>query len=316
VSVLDRYEAFVVDLDGVCYLDGVLFEGVPEALYEIVAAGKTLLFVTNNSYRTPEEYAAFLSASPFEADPDSIVTSSMSAARLVREILDDQGNPVSGIVVAGGKGLVAAIEGVGIDAVAPEDWPNASMPAAIALGIDRGFDYYRLSRLASFVRDGAVFIATNTDSTYPTPDGLVPGAGAIVAAVEVASGKKATIAGKPHRPMVRLVSEILGNRDALVVGDRPDTDLAFAHELGLDSALVLSGVSGMDEALSAPYPPKFVAASLSELVSNPVEISKAPNREDDIPGGNADKAPNREAEIAGGEADKAPEAMRGDKSAT
>lgn len=285
MEALASYDAFVVDLDGVCYVDGVLFDGISEALHELEASGKDLVFVTNNSFRTPETFAAYLTAGPFEADPASIITSSTSAAGLLRRILEDRENPRFEAVVAGGEGLVSAVRGAAVETFAPEDWPAEEPPPGIVVGLDRRLDYRRLSLLATFAREGAAFVATNTDSTYPTPGGLVPGAGSIVAAVEVASGKKAEIAGKPHRPMVELVAEAIGERNALVVGDRPDTDLAFAHNLGVDSALVLTGVGGIDEALASPYPPRFVGRSLPDLLADPVELTRSAEGRLEVVGG-------------------------------
>ncbi len=273
VDLLERYDAFLVDLDGVCYLDGEVFEGVPEALHEMEARGKLLLFVTNNSYRTPDDYARFLTTGPYRADPRRILTSSASAARLLRRQLEVGTLADETVVAAGGRGLLEALNAAGFSVRPPEEWEESGSPGAVALGVDRKFNYERLSRLASIVRQGAVFVATNSDATYPTPRGLEPGAGSIVAAVEVASGRKATLAGKPHLPMVELVREYLGERTALVVGDRPETDGAFAERLGFDSAIVLSGVSGLGEALSSPAPPRYLARSLAELVREPVELA-------------------------------------------
>ncbi len=273
VDLLERYEAFLVDLDGVCYLDGEVFEGVPEALEEIEARGKLLLFVTNNSYRTPDDYARFLTSGPFRADPRRILTSSASAARLLRRELEAGALADETVVAAGGRGLLEALREAGFSVRVPEEWDKACPPGAVAVGVDRQFTYERLSRLASILRGGAVFVATNSDATYPTPRGLEPGAGSIVAAVEVASGRRATLAGKPHSPMVQLVREFLGARRALVVGDRPETDGAFAERLGFDSAIVLSGVSGLGEALSSPVFPRYLARSLAELVREPVELA-------------------------------------------
>lgn len=290
MDALCEYDAFVIDLDGVCYVDGALFPGVPEALEKIRVSSKKLLFVTNNSYRTPDQFASYLTAGPFRADPKTIITSSLSAARLVTGMLAEGARGRPRAVAAGGDGLFQALRSAGIEAVEPEEWPNGAPPEAVVVGIDRRFDYRRLSTLARFVREGAVFVATNTDATYPTAEGLVPGAGSIVAAVEVASSTKAIVAGKPHAPMVELTSEALGDARALVVGDRPDTDLAFAHALGADSALVLSGVGKLSEGLSYSYPPRFVAQSLSELVTDPVELRRSADGEIEVIGGNKDLA--------------------------
>ena len=294
---LETYEAFVIDLDGVCYLDGRLFEGVPEALFKIESTGARVVFVTNNSYRTPEAFAQMLTAGPFKADPSQVLTSSAAAARMMLQTLTERLSGKEGVtplkprvVAAGGKGVHDALRKVGIEPVAPEEWSDPEAPPGVVLGVDRNFNYQRLSLLSRFIREGSEFIATNEDPTYPTPSGLVPGAGAVVAAVEVASGRKARVAGKPHWPMVDLVSNQLGDAHALVVGDRWDTDLAFAHRLGFDSALVLSGVASLEDAVRSPYPPKLVAKSLPTLLDNPVLILRGPKGDISAEGGDPEIA--------------------------
>lgn len=289
-----QYDNFVVDIDGVCYLDGELFEGVPEALARIEARGRQLFFVTNNSYRTPERFAAALTKTPYEADPARIVTSSQAAARYVaEELLGPRGGDLevgsprrvvtgrasgSEVVFVGGEGLYRALQDAGLDAREPEEWEGEGVPVAVVVGIDRRFDYRRLATLADLVRGGAALVATNTDATYPTPQGLQPGAGSLVAAVEVAAGKKAVVAGKPHAPMVELVRQRIPHGKTLVIGDRPETDVEFARALGADAALVFTGVSRPGDLASASTLPRWVARSLPALLDEPVEVIEREGR--------------------------------------
>lgn len=289
-----EYDNFVVDIDGVCYLDGQLFEGVPEALATLEARGLQLFFVTNNSYRTPERFAAALTKAPYEADPARIVTSSQAAARYVAgEVVGFRQDDLEGcgpgrvaagtlsrreVVFAGGEGLYRALEEAGLHALEPEEWGGEGVPAAVVVGIDRRFYYGRLAALSDLVRRGARFVATNTDATYPTPRGLEPGAGSLVAAVEVAAGKKAVVAGKPHAPMVELVRRRMPEGRTLVIGDRPETDVEFARALGADAALVFTGVAGTGDLVSSPTLPRWVARSLPALLDAPVEVVESEGR--------------------------------------
>ena len=137
---------------------------------------------------------------------------------------------------------------------------------AVVVGFSREFDFDRLTVAADAARGSALFVATNLDPTYPIDGGLVPGAGALAAAVATAAGRRPEVAGKPGRPMADLVRSRFGS-EGVVIGDRPSTDGAFARALGWPFALVLSGVAGADgeEAVPDP-PPPFVAADLARLV--------------------------------------------------
>jgi 4-nitrophenyl phosphatase len=136
---------------------------------------------------------------------------------------------------------------------------------AVVVGFHRSFDYEGLRRAATAVRRGARLIGTNDDATYPTPDGPIPGGGAILAAVATGAGRTPTVAGKPYAPMATLVREVLGSLDgAVMVGDRPDTDGRFAVTLGVPFALVLSGVTAAADLPVEPAP-AVVADDLARL---------------------------------------------------
>ncbi len=247
-----------------CDLDGVVWRGdepISAAAPGIAAlrdAGLRVAFVSNNSNSPVDEVAAKLERMGIPAVRDDVVTSALAAAWLLQHSLA----PGSRVLVCGGPGVRDALLGAGLQPV--DDRPAD----AVVVGFHREFDYGALDRASHAVRDGARFVATNLDATYPVPGGLIPGAGALVAAVATAAGSTPEVAGKPEAPMVGLLRERYGDA-GLVVGDRPSTDGALADAIGWPFALVLSGVTAAvappgGEAIPDPSPP-FVGADLGVL---------------------------------------------------
>lgn len=241
---------WVFDLDGVLWLGDEPIAGSADAVAEVRNRGEEILFVTNNSYVPLGAYEDKLEAMGVPAEGQVVSSATVGAA------LVEAGESV---LAVGGPGIVQAVEARGASVVgeAPAD--------AVVVGIDRDFDYDVLSRAVTAVLGGARFIATNDDPTYPTPEGPLPGGGAIVAAVAAASGVDPVIAGKPHQPMVDLVRSRLG-ATGVMVGDRPSTDGLFAVELGYDFGLVLSGVVGPDDLPVQPAP-THTGTDLADLVA-------------------------------------------------
>lgn len=239
---------FALDLDGVIWLADDRISGSAEAVARLRAAGEPVVFCTNNSSHPVGAVEAKLERHGIPGRGD-VMTSAMAAATLVE--------PGERVLVCGGPGVVEALETRGAIVVRDGD------ADAVMVGFHRDFDYERLRIAATAVRRGARLLATNNDSTYPTPDGLVPGGGAILAAVETGAGEKALVAGKPNAPMAALVRARLGDVGTMV-GDRPDTDGEFARALGYEFALVLSGVSTGHEGMQPV--PDLVAPDLATLV--------------------------------------------------
>jgi HAD superfamily hydrolase (TIGR01450 family) len=239
----------VLDLDGVVWLGDQPIPGAAEAVGTLRARGERVLFATNNSFARLAEQEAKLERFGIPAHGD-VLTSAMAAARLVEAW--------ERALVCGGPGIAEALEGRGATPVRDGD------ADAVVVGFHRDFDYERLRVAVRAVQRGARLIATNDDATYPTPDGPIPGGGAIVAAVAYTSGVRAGVAGKPHAPMADLVREV-GGETGTVVGDRPETDGAFARTLGYRFALVLSGVTHETDLPVEPAP-DTVAPSLAALV--------------------------------------------------
>jgi 4-nitrophenyl phosphatase len=249
----------------VCFdLDGVIWRGdtpIPRAAEGVAAirdAGLKVGFLSNNSSMVVGDVVAKLVQAGIAAEPDEVITSAVAAASLLAADLAHG----SRVLVCAGRGVVEALIAVKLE-------PVREPPAeAVVVGFHRDFDYDALERASRAVRAGARFVATNLDATYPTADGLIPGAGSIVAAVATASGHDPEVAGKPEAPTATLVHRRLGTK-GVMVGDRPSTDGAMAAKLGWPFALVLSGVTAAvappgGEAIPSP-PPPYVAADVGEL---------------------------------------------------
>jgi HAD superfamily hydrolase (TIGR01450 family) len=244
---------WILDLDGVLWLGDDAIPGSADAVERLRTRGDRVLFVSNNSSARVREYLAKLERVGVPAESDDLVTSGQAAASLL-----DAGQTA---LVCAGPGVEEALEARDVRTV-------RSGPAdAVVVGWHRDFDYEGLNRAAQAVMHGAQLIGTNDDPTYPTPEGPIPGGGAILAAVATASGVEPTVAGKPNVPMVELVRARLGGAvdGVMVVGDRPSTDGRFAVALGVRFALVLSGVTKKGDLPVDPEPTE-IAADLSSLV--------------------------------------------------
>jgi HAD superfamily hydrolase (TIGR01450 family) len=231
------------------------------AFGRVRAAGIGVVFCTNNSAQTVEHYRAKLARHGVEASPDEIVTSAVVCG----EMLAARGFAGGRALVIGGPGLEQSVSAAGL---AVEDDPEPSTIDVVALGLDETFDYYALRRAALAIHAGAELFATNDDATYPAPRGEEwPGAGAILAAVEVASGRRAEVMGKPHPPMMDAVARRLTECRAIaIVGDRPQTDLRGGMARGWTTILVTSGVVSPEDAPKVDPAPDVILGSLADLV--------------------------------------------------
>ncbi len=242
---------WVLDLDGVVWLNGEAIPGSAEGVAALRASGVRAVFCTNNSSLTVGELRRRLAHVGIDADPGDVVTSAEAAAGMVA--------PGSRVVALAGEGVTEALGARGVEVVkeGPAD--------AVVVGWTRHFDFEGLARASSAVRAGARLIGTNEDATYPTPEGLLPGGGSLLAAVATASETRPEVAGKPHRPLADLLARRAPDV-AAVVGDRPATDGRLAELLGVPYALVLTGVTRPGEPIEEP-PVAAVAADLGALVT-------------------------------------------------
>lgn len=225
------------DLDGVVYRGSKPIPGVGEALERLLGSVESVQFITNNSTRTPDDAADKITRlTGVHVRGEQVITSGQAAMAL----LDESDGPV---FVVGEQGLRDAVEAVGLGLT--EDPESAR---SVVVGLTRSLTYDILHDAMRAVRSGARFVATNTDPTFPTEEGLAPGCGAIVAAIAAASGAQPEVAGKPHAAMRDLIKSRVNGR-VWVIGDRLDTDIALAaSEPGWRSVLVLTGITDRNAA--------------------------------------------------------------------
>ncbi len=243
----------VFDLDGVVYLGDAGVPGSAEALTAITEMGWHLVFATNNSTKTRQTVLEHVAQrTGFLGTGADVVTSGMAAAAWA--LRDHQR-----VYVVGEQGLRDTLTDAGLEIV------TADHAEAVIVGLDRDIDYEAIAIAARLVRNGATYIATNTDATLPTQSGPVPGAGSIVAAITAASGCQPTSCGKPETPMIEMIrARIKGDR-VWVVGDRPETDLAMARRSGWEAVLVLTGVTDRGVAISAENAPDHTVESIASV---------------------------------------------------
>ena len=258
---MTRPAVVACDLDGVVWRGDDPIESATHGIRELRSAGLHVAFVSNNSNSPVGDVVAKLDRMGIPASPADVVTSAMAAAWLLAQSLE----PGARVLVCGGPGVREALASEGLEAV------DDGRAAAVVVGFHREFDYAALERASRAVRDGARFVATNLDATYPIRGGLIPGAGSLVAAVATAAGATPEVAGKPAEPTVGLIRARFGTA-GVVVGDRPTTDGALATALGWPFALVLSGVTAAvappgGEAIPDPAPP-FVGDDLGALTAD------------------------------------------------
>ncbi len=214
-----------------------------------------MVFLTNNSSMEIGAVISKLGDMGIEVDPDELITSALAAAALVE--------PGQTALVCAGPGVEEALRERGANTV------REGEADAVVVGWHPDFDYDRLKAAADAVMGGARLIGTNDDATYPTGDGPIPGGGALLAAVSVASGTEPVVAGKPHEPVAELIGERFGTIDTLV-GDRPSTDGKLAQRLGARFLLALSGVTKEDDLPVEPEPDE-VGPDLAALVAEDEE---------------------------------------------
>jgi glycerol 3-phosphatase-2 len=257
VPVIDEYDGFLVDLDGVVWVGRDPVPGSPEALATMITAGKEVVFVTNNPSKPPEAYAERLQGMGIAVGPERIVTAGLVVARMAAEAA----GPGGAALVLGRQALRDRVAGEGLRLVDLEH-PTEAAVVVVSGFIEFDYEYLRAAKWA--LDAGAALIATSHDPTMPMPEGEWPGSGAVLAAVEVASGKVAEIAGKPEHHLFELaLSRIPDAKRVAMVGDRLSSDIAGGNAAGLDTIHVLSGTS---EDPIEGLEPTHTVANLAALV--------------------------------------------------
>ena len=258
-GMLTGLDGLICDLDGVMYRGAEPIDGSPETIERLTRLGVHVVFCTNNANPTIAHYHEKLASMGVRTERNDLVTSAVVLA----EVLGEEGAAGRSAIVVGGEGLREALRSVDVFV---DDDPSSRTADYVVVGFDPDFTYEALKRASFAVQDGAELIAANADASFPAPDGLWPGAGALVAAVEMASGGRARVMGKPHEPMMRVARRRLGSATRIaIVGDRPNTDLEGGRSMGWVTILVLSGVTPRSEIDGAEPRPDIVLERLADL---------------------------------------------------
>ncbi|MGQ4517334.1 HAD hydrolase-like protein [Streptomyces sp. DW26H14] len=269
-ALSEAYDTALLDLDGVVYTGGDAVEHAVDALAVARAAGMRLAYVTNNALRPPQVVADHLTELGVPAGADDVITSAQAVARLIADEVPEGAK----VLVIGGEGLELALRERGLVPVDSAD----DGPVAVAQGYG-GPDmvWRRFWEACAAINAGAPWFVSNTDLTIPSPRGIVPGNGAAVEVVRIATGAEPRVAGKPLPPMHRETVLRTGARRPLVVGDRLDTDIEGAFNGGVDSLLVLTGVTDARQLLAAQprHRPTYVDADLRGLTAGQPEVRDA-----------------------------------------
>lgn len=261
-SLLRRYDHVLLDLDGCLWVGGAATRDAPRALDALRAAGKHVAFVTNDTRSTAEEYVRKLWSLGFKAALEEVVT---VGGALQHQLAERHGARRATAYVIGTPAILKHVADAGLRVV--NGTPHAPQAeVVVAAGHDAlVFEELRIATQALLA--GADFVAAGRDRTFPMPDGMWPATGALVAALEYASGRTARSVGKPEPEIFATALDRLGPGSALVVGDRLDSDLGGAHAAGLDGAIVLTGATTHSEAHAARDPtPVAIAPDLATLV--------------------------------------------------
>ncbi len=256
-------KALILDIDGVLWRAGHPIGDLPALFERMRTLGLAFMLATNNATKSVEQFLAQFASLGVSLEPWQMLTSSVVTAAY----LQTRYPPRTPFFVIGEDGLRRTLREYGFVPLSADAMPEEQPPAVVA-GMDRGLTYARLRHAALLIRRGAVFIGTNPDRSYPTPEGLAPGAGSILAALEAATDVAPLVMGKPAPEMYRQCLKRLGTAPAetLMVGDRLETDIRGAQALGLRTALLLSGVTTPRQAEAASPPPDWIAEDLTALL--------------------------------------------------
>ena len=251
-------KGFICDMDGVIYHGNRLLPGVPEFVEWLYREGKNFLFLTNSSERSPKELQQKLKRMGLDVDESHFYTSALATARFI-----SSQSPGCSAYVIGGAGLIMALHDAGITM-------NDVDPDYVVIGEGNTYNYENILRAVRLVSNGARLIGTNSDLTGPSEDGIIPACRAMISPIELATGRTAYFVGKPNPLMMRTGLRILGvhSAEAVMIGDRMDTDVISGMESGMSTVLVLSGVSSRATLDNYAYRPTAVLGGVGDIVKS------------------------------------------------
>lgn len=258
-KISHEIKALILDMDGVLWRDTEPIGDLPSIFSKITKMGLKVVFATNNATRDESQYIDKLSSFGISATPEQIVNSSLATAMTLKKIYPE-GGPV---FLIGEQGLVNILSRYGF-------YPSEESPLCVVVGMDRWVTYEKMSKASLLIGKGLPFYGTNPDKSFPTPEGQTVGTGAILAAIEAATSIEPIVCGKPYPQMMDLALERMGltPQEAMVVGDRYETDILGGVNANCVTTLVLSGVTPEEKVPSLDPKPDYVYADLNALVDD------------------------------------------------
>ncbi|PSN84011.1 hypothetical protein B9Q01_02425 [Candidatus Marsarchaeota G1 archaeon OSP_D] len=259
---MNELGALLIDIDGVVKRGSTLIEGSIEAFDIIKQSGVPFLLITNNSTKTPEQLSKEFEEKGLSIEKEKIFTSAKALVYALNSKKEYTKKALEGVLAIGEEGLLSELKQSGFKL------ETELTQGVVVVGLDSAFNYQKLVKAMRSIEQGALFFATNTDRTYPTEEGKLPGAGALVCSVVACTGKRPVLVGKPSKIFFKAALSALNlrNSNIVVIGDRPETDIRMANRNGCSSVLVLSGVTTQSELNKLREKPSFVAKNLLEAV--------------------------------------------------
>ncbi len=259
-SIIQKIKAksgFIIDMDGVIYHGNRLLSGVPEFLQWLENSGKKFLFLTNSSERSPKELQEKLNRLGIDVGEEHFYTSALATAGFLASQ-----KPNGSAYIIGDAGLIHALYSFGYTI-------NNVNPDYVVVGDTHNYNFESIQTAVNLVLKGARLIGANPDVSGPVENGIAPSTKALIAPIEIATGKKAYFVGKPNPLMMRIALKklMVSREDAIVIGDRMDTDVRCGLESEIDTLLVLSGITSREEIDNFPYRPQYILNGVVDLVS-------------------------------------------------
>jgi 4-nitrophenyl phosphatase len=254
---VENIKGIILDMDGVLWRGDEPIGNLPKLFSKISDYGLKVVLATNNSTKSVDQYLQKLASYGVHLESWQIVNSSIAVVEYLKKLYPDGGN----VFVIGEDGL--------FNTLAQENYLHHEQQAvAVVVGLDREVTYHKLMVATKLIRSGAAFIGTNSDSTLPTPFGLIPGAGSLLAAIEAATDVKPFVVGKPAAEIYQIALDRmqLQPNQTLVVGDRIETDIVGAQNLGCMTGLVLSGVTNKEMVEQCSPLPNLIENDLSDIL--------------------------------------------------
>ena len=259
---LQKYKTILLDGDGVLWKANQPIPGIKPFFDQLDTLGIRWALLTNNNTRTAQDYIDKLENFGIQTGPSSVFTSSTVTADY---LLEKYGKDAI-LHVVGMDGLIRTLKDSGFQFTCGEELPENGVTAVVA-GMDREINLQKITIAMRLIMSGADFIATNTDGSFPTPDGIYPGTGTVIGALQFASGTEPYVVGKPQPAIFQTALKALGSKteDTLMVGDRLNTDILGANQLGIQTAAVLTGVTSSDEINQSEIKPDFIFDDIRAL---------------------------------------------------